>query len=305
VSIAELRVKPGGWPGTGGRKTNKRATKFWPLLPRAAGNQASGRRVRAAASAPKVSISGMFFQLCRMLAWAVCILAMLMLLGAISLGLVHGYRSLTTSEHFAVGNVQISGNRQLSYAELLHVSGIAIGESILEVNLGEITARLLRSPWVESATVRRILPGGVSIHIVEREPFFWIQQEGVLYYADRLGRPIVPVELGRFVSLPALVVQGEAQPDTELMQEWMRAVESMEYPFGFPEVAWLRVEEANIVRMYLEDRGMEVTVDLGAWREHGRLLNRIWDDLRARGELERVGRLTVMAGKAWVQAKQS
>jgi len=305
VSIAEIRVKPGGWLGVGKSKANKRVRKFWPLFTPAAGKQASRQRVQGAAKSSKAGMVGAFVHAGKILAWAVCIVLVLILLGAVSLGMVHVYRALTAAEHFAVSNVEITGNRQLSNAELLHLSGIAIGESILEVNLGEINARLLRSPWVESATVRRILPHGVSIQVVEREPFFWIQQSGVLFYADRFGRPIVPVELGRFVSLPALIVEEEAQPDTEVLQQWMHAVERMEYPFGFSEIAWLKVEEANIVRVYLEDRGMEVDMDLSVWREHGRLLNWVWQDLRTRGELDLVGRMAIMSGKVWVQARAS
>lgn len=304
MSIAELRVRSGGWLGTEGRKSNKRARKFWLLFTPAASNQASGRRVKVAAESQRRGIAGLFVHMGKVFAWIVCTLLVLTLLGAISLGMIHGYRALTSSGHFAVGSVEITGNRQLSYAELLSLSGIAIGDSILEVSLGEINSRLLRSPWVESATVRRILPGGVSLHVVEREPFFWIQQAGVLHYADRFGNPFAPLELGRFVSLPVLIVEDEAQLRRAVFQEWMRAVERMEYPFGFSEAAWIKEEEANIVRVYLEDQGMEVTMDFSAWREHGGLMNRVWNDLRARGELDRVGRLTVMSGKVWVQAKQ-
>jgi cell division protein FtsQ len=238
-------------------------------------------------------------------AWIVGLLLALFILGMLSLGLVHGYRTLTASEHFAVSSVEISGNNKLSNAEILGLSGISGEESILEVSLREINARLLADPWVESVTVRRILPGKVSIHVREKEPFFWIQQAGILQYTDRLGKPIAPVELGRFVSLPVLIVEHGVRADCSEFQEWMLAVERREYPFGFPEVAWLKLEEAGLVRLYLEDLGLEVVMDLGAWQEHGRLLNRVWEDLRVRGELDRVGRITVMSGKAWVQAKTS
>lgn len=303
ASIAEIRVKPGGWLGSNGRKANKRARKFWSFAPSTANSSSSGR-IRTSARPRKIGPAGIIAWLARFVIWTVMILLTMFILLAVSLGLVHGYRSLTGSTHFAVSSVEISGNRQLSYAELLSLSGITVGESILEVSLAQINAKLLANPWVKSVTVRRVLPGGVSIHVQEREPFFWIQQAGALYYADHNGMPIVPVELGRFVSLPALIVEDEALTDRAVLQEWISAVERMEYPFGFPEVAWLKVEDANIVRFFLEDRGMEVALDLGDWREHGRLLNRVWQDLIARGELERVGRMAVMAGKVWVQAKQ-
>lgn len=305
MSIAELRVRPGGLSGSNGRKVNKRTGGFWAFGKSAAG--ASPARPRKAATKTKglieLSLTQSALLLMRLAAGVAGLLLALFVVGVISLGLVHGYRSLTASKHFAVSSVEISGNRQLSNAELLSLSGISVGESILEVSLGEINSRLLANPWVESVTVRRVLPGGVSIHVQEKEPFFWVQQAGVLQYADRLGDPIAPVELGRFVSLPFLIIEDGVGADRTALQDWMLVVERMGYPFGFPEVAWLKLEEAGLVRLYLEDRGMEVIMDLGAPREHGRLLNRVWEDLRIRGELERVGRMAVMSGKAWVQAK--
>lgn len=301
MSIAELRVRPGGWPGSGGRKANKRTGGVW-LFGKPA-KDGPARPARGAGKARGIGPVGLFLALMRLGSWIGGLVLALFAVGVISLGLVHGYRAVTASKHFAVSSVEISGNRQLSNAEILSLSGISVGESILEVSLGEINARLLANPWVESVTVRRILPGGVSIHVQEKEPFFWVQQAGVLQYADRFGNPIVPVELGRFVSLPALIVEDGVGAEWAALQDWMLAVERMEYPFGFPEVAWLKLEAAGLVRLYLEDRGLEVVMDLEAWREHGRLLNRVWEDLRARGELERVGRMAVMSGKAWVQAK--
>lgn len=312
MSIAELRTQPGaqpgaqpgGWSRSNGRQADKRTGGFWPFG-KSAANAGSARPRRAATKTKSIGLIGLFLTLMRLAAWVAVLLLTLFVVGVISLGLVHGYRTLIASEHFAVSSVEISGNRQLSNAELLSLSGISGGKSILEVSLREISSRLLANPWVENVTVRRILPGGVSIHIEEKEPFFWIQQAGVLQYADRLGRPIAPVELGRFVSLPVLIVEDGVSAEWTALQDWMLAVERGEYPFGFPEVAWLKLEEAGQIRLYLEDRGLEVVMDLGAWREHGRLLNRVWEDLRVRGELERVGHIAVMSGKAWVQAKAS
>jgi cell division protein FtsQ len=309
MSIAELRIGhqarsgawPGGWSGSNARQANKRTSWFWPF----GESTAHAGQARSGKAAKGTKSIGLFLRLVRFAAWAVGLLLALFVLGMLSLGLVHGYRTLTASEHFAVSSVEISGNSQLSNAEILSLSGITGEESILEVSLREINSRLLADPWVESVTVRRILPGKVSIHVREKEPFFWIQQAGILHYADRLGNPIAPVELGRFVSLPALIIEEGVSADWGGLQEWMLAVERMEYPFGFSDVAWLKLEEADIVRLYLEDHDLDIVMDFGAWQEHGRILNRVWEDLRIRGELERVGRITVKSGKAWVQAKAS
>lgn len=302
MSIAEIRVRPGGWLG-GGRKAHNRPRRSWTSESAAKISRTVANRKKKNGASGSFSLLKLLTLLIRLAGWIVAGTIAVLLVAAFSFGLIHGYRFLTGSSHFALSRVEITGNRQLSEGELLSQSGIALGESILEISLARITAKLLQNPWVANVTVRRELPNSVSIHVQEREPFFWIQQAGMLQYADRSGRSIAPVELGRFVSLPMLIAEDHAGIDRDVFQEWIRAVERMEYPFGFPEIAWIRLEDADIVRLSLEDKGMEVSMDYRALREHGRLLNLAWDDLRARGELGRVGRMAAMGGKVWVQAK--
>ncbi len=313
MSMAAAIFRPWDWFSPGARKSNKWSRKHSTAsVPRRAAKPAlkpAAKPARNKVARRPVRVGGMLAALAlfilRIFGWTLGLLLVVTLLGSISLGLVYGYRTLTTSAHFAVSHVEIVGNRQLSTPEVLNLSGVAVGMNILEVSLGEISRKLQRNPWIESATVRRVLPDGVAIDIVEREPFFWVQQGGALYYADRNGVPIAALELGRFVSLPVLVLEENAEPNWRLLEEWMRAVERLELPFGFSDMAWLKVEDANILRIHLEDRGMVIHFDLSDWRGHRAIINQVWEDLRLRGELNNIGRLTVMSGKAWVQSKQS
>lgn len=304
MSVAAIRLRAGGWFNPGARKGNKwQRQQRLPASPKRAAKPAKNlaaakHKVRVGASL----VASMLFVL-RVFGWLMGLVSVLALLIGISLGLVVGYRALTNSSHFAVSHVEITGNRQLSTAEVLNLSGVTVGMSILEVSLGEMSRRMKHNPWIETVMVRRILPDGVAIEITEREPFFWIQQGGALYYADRNGTPIAALELGRFVSLPVLIVEEGAEPNWALLGDVVRAMERLEFPFGFPEVGWLKVEDANILRIYLEDQGMVVHFDMSNWREHRRIMSQVWEDLRSRGELHNIVRLTIMAGKAWAQSK--
>jgi cell division protein FtsQ len=299
MSVAELRLRPGGWfaSSKGKRKSGFVTTALKSSKP--ARNVSKGSEALKGASLGNFAII-----LVRVIGWLISILFVVVLLGAISLGLIYGYRTLTSSDHFAVSRVEISGNKQLSSSEILSLSGISIGASILEVSLGDMGRKLQGNPWVESVAVRRILPNGVAIEVAEREPFFWVQQAGVLYYADRNGSPIAPLEPGRFVSLPTLIIDDGAKPNWRMLTEWIQAMELLEFPFRFSEIAWLKVEDANILRIFLEEKGMVIHFELNGWQEHREILHQVWEDLLAREELEKVARLTVMSGKAWVQTKQ-
>ncbi|TVQ98486.1 MAG: FtsQ-type POTRA domain-containing protein [Desulfovibrionales bacterium] len=307
MSVAAVRLRAGGWFSPGARKSNTWSSKKHgtATLPKRAVKPARNK----AANKRQIGIGELLVATVlltlRGLGWALGVISVVALLGGISLGLVYGYRGLTSSAHFAVSHVEIAGNNQLSVSEVLNLSGVAVGANALEVSLGDVSRRLQGSPWIERATVRRVLPDGVAIEIVEREPFFWVKHGESLYYADRSGTPIAALELGRFVSLPLLLLESELDPNWRLLEEWMRAVERLEFPFGFSDIAWLRVEDANMLRIYLEDRGIMIDFDLSDWRVHRGILGQVWEDLRSRGELNSIERVTVMSGKAWVLAQGS
>jgi len=307
MSVADLYARPGDWLPLGTRKTGSRTRKPAPKTG-ALKKAKSTRKVVNRAKKERVGFfstlhAGLLF-LVRLLGWLAAVVLVMLLLGAISLGLVYGYRGLMSSEHFAVSEVNIVGNRQLSSAEVLNLSGISRGMNILEVSLADMSQSLRGNPWIENVTVRRQLPDQISIEVQEREPLFWVQQAGTMYYADRNGSPIAPLELGRFVSLPTLILDQAKERSTRILQDWVQSVERLEYPFGFSEIAWLMLEDANMLVIYLEDRAMHIHFDLSDPRQHRDVLGLVWEDLQKRQELDRVARLTVMSGKAWIQEKQ-
>ncbi len=68
------------------------------------------------------------------------------------------------------GNIQASGLTEVSRAEMLPVFGEDIGRNVFFVPLNERRKQLEEIPWVERATVMRLLPDQILISIVERKP---------------------------------------------------------------------------------------------------------------------------------------
>jgi cell division protein FtsQ len=77
-------------------------------------------------------------------------------------------RHLKTSKSFAIEQVEVTGNEQLTHAQVLKAAGLAIGQNVFAVGPEQARKNLLEEPWVESATVRRRLPGRYSIELRER-----------------------------------------------------------------------------------------------------------------------------------------
>jgi cell division protein FtsQ len=77
-------------------------------------------------------------------------------------------RHLHTSSSFAIEQIEVTGNQQLTMAQVIRAAGLAVGQNVFTVGPEEAHERLLKQPWVEFASVRRRLPGRYTIEVRER-----------------------------------------------------------------------------------------------------------------------------------------
>ena len=68
------------------------------------------------------------------------------------------------------GNIHATGLTEVSRADLLPVFGEDIGRNVFFVPLNERRRALESIPWIEHATVMRVLPDQIRLAIVERQP---------------------------------------------------------------------------------------------------------------------------------------
>ena len=97
---------------------------------------------------------------------------------------------LLHDEHFTVAGadaIQIAGNSHLSHAQALSVFGGDVERNIFTISLAERRAELERLPWVEDATVMRLLPNRVRVAIVERTPVAFVRQGTQIGLVDANG----------------------------------------------------------------------------------------------------------------------
>lgn len=87
----------------------------------------------------------------------------------------------------SAASIQTLGNSQLSRADLLSVFGSDIGRNLFFVPLTKRRAELEQIPWVERATVMRLLPNQLRVAIVERVPIAFVDVHGRIELADANG----------------------------------------------------------------------------------------------------------------------
>jgi cell division protein FtsQ len=97
---------------------------------------------------------------------------------------------LVHDPHFVVqssSSVEIAGNSHLSHAQLLSVFGEDVERNIFRIPLDDRRAQLESLPWVQHATVMRLLPDRVRVSIVERTPVAFVRQGRQIGLVDESG----------------------------------------------------------------------------------------------------------------------
>ncbi len=84
-------------------------------------------------------------------------------------------------------SIEITGNNHLTRPQLLSVFGEDVDRNILTVSLAERRRELESLPWVEHATVMRLLPNRVRVAIVERTPVAFVRQGSRIGLVDARG----------------------------------------------------------------------------------------------------------------------
>jgi len=115
--------------------------------------------------------------------------------------------------YFNLQQVDVTGNQRLSRTEIIEASEIEAGINLLTINLGDLTDRLKRHPWIRSAIVYRRFPGQLIIEIEERAPRAILAAEK-LYYVDEQAEFFSRLLPGDAVAYPLFTGVTGAQLET-------------------------------------------------------------------------------------------
>ena len=84
-------------------------------------------------------------------------------------------------------NIQATGLAQVSRAEMLPVFGEDIGRNVFFVPIAERRKQLEQIPWIEHATVMRLLPDQIRISVTERKPIAFLREGSQVGLVDANG----------------------------------------------------------------------------------------------------------------------
>jgi cell division protein FtsQ len=98
-----------------------------------------------------------------------------------------GAMLVMSSDMLVVTRITVAGNTRLSDGEVLSLLYGLQGRNMLLVDLDEWRDRLLASPWVADAALRRVLPGAIDVVISERQPIGIAHVGDALFLIDEVG----------------------------------------------------------------------------------------------------------------------
>ncbi|HEX6907994.1 MAG TPA: FtsQ-type POTRA domain-containing protein [Terriglobales bacterium] len=142
------------------------------------------------------------------------VVAALLILIAIVAGMAMQYGA--HSWRFTIDSsddIGLSGNHNVSRAQVMEVMGGDIGRNTFFIPLAERQKQLERIPWVKSAAVMRFLPNRLQVQIQERTPVAFARIGSHISLIDADGVVMdLPVGGHQQYSFPVIVGMGEAEP---------------------------------------------------------------------------------------------
>jgi cell division protein FtsQ len=91
------------------------------------------------------------------------------------------------AEALTITRITVDGNSRLSKGEVVALLDGIRGRNMLTLDIESWRQKLLASPWVADAAIRRVLPGTVNVVISERQPMGIGRINDDLYLIDDRG----------------------------------------------------------------------------------------------------------------------
>ncbi len=132
-----------------------------------------------------------------------------------------GVALVAAAPSLQIGHMTVRGHERLSTGEVLALVEGLRGQNIIAAQLDAWQLKLLASPWVESATIRRVLPSTVEITVRERRPMgigrigmamYLVDGQGVII--DEYGPSYADIDLPIIDGLAASPQDGGSIVDT-------------------------------------------------------------------------------------------
>ena len=200
---------------------------------------------------------------------------------AIATGVVFflGYRAAASASFFQVRTVEASGLNRASLASIQAAVRQDVKETgVWRADLAQLSNHLQQLPWIRTAVVTRVLPDGIRVRIVEREPravvrtgtgrFVWVDEDAVSLEDMKPADPIPSFFLRGWNEEESTSARTENRERVAKFLELQKAWDEQGLSERVSEVSLLDLRD---VRAQLAGDDAEIEIRLGA-QDHVRRL---------------------------------
>lgn len=117
-------------------------------------------------------------------------LGALIILGGLTTAIIIVEHFLESDPRFriaGVDSIHATGMSEVSRADMLPVFGADVGRNVFFINLSDRRKQLEKIPWIEHATVMRILPDQIRVVVKERTPIGFVREGQDIQLVDASG----------------------------------------------------------------------------------------------------------------------
>ncbi len=164
-------------------------------------------------------------------------------------------------------SIELAGTQTVSRRQVMEVFAADLGRNIFLVPLADRRRQLEAIPWVESASVMRLLPDRLRVDLTERTPVAFVRMGSRISLIDRNG-VVMELPRSRKYSFPVIKGMSESEPLStraarmQIYSALMRELDSegAHYSQDISEVDLSDPEDAKVVAA---DPGGAVLIHLG------------------------------------------
>jgi cell division protein FtsQ len=111
---------------------------------------------------------------------------------------------------FGLTQVSVTGHRYTLDSDIFDAIGFENAHTMLAFDTRAAQDRIERLPWVERASIERVLPDRLEVRISERSPFAVWRRNGRTFLIDASGRVLAAVPPDAMPTLPRVAGDGAA-----------------------------------------------------------------------------------------------
>jgi cell division protein FtsQ len=165
-----------------------------------------------------------------------------LVLAALGAGIYEARAFALHSARFRVRSekdIELAGDAPNSRAQAMEKMREVVGRNVFQISLAERKQELEKIPWIETATVSRLLPNRLRIVVQERTPVAFLALGGRIALIDAQGVVMeLPAGVPDNYSFPVILGMTESEPlstRAPRMQTYMRLMHELDGGDGGPQ----------------------------------------------------------------------